>query len=76
MNPIPWLLWFLPKKYRKYAYLILFILTIPLGVLLLFAPLSEGAFSQALVVIVIIGIFLIGYWYGWKQEEKKNESSS
>lgn len=70
MNPIPWILLILPKKYRRYAYLVLFILTVPLGLLFIIPPLSEGSLSQTLTAILIIGVFLIGYWYGWKQEGK------
>jgi len=71
MNPIPWILLVLPKKYRRYGYLILFILTTLFGLLLLISSLSQGNFTGASVVLFIIGLFLLGYWYGWKDLDKK-----
>lgn len=70
MNPIPWLLLLLPKKLRKYAYAVLFILTLFLGLKLLSPALDNGDSQQALLIVVIIGIFLFSYWYGWKEESK------
>lgn len=70
MNPIPWLLLLLPKRFRKYAYVLLFILTLFLGLKLLSPALDNGDSQQALLIVVIIGIFLFSYWYGWKEENK------
>ena len=69
MNPIPWILLVLPKKYRRYGYLILFIFTGLFGLLLLIPALSQGNFTHGLVIIVIIGLFLLAYWYGIKNSK-------
>ncbi|OGD88435.1 hypothetical protein A2W45_02540 [Candidatus Curtissbacteria bacterium RIFCSPHIGHO2_12_41_11] len=70
MNPIPWFLLTLPKKYRKYAYAILAVITLYLGFLLVVNPIKQGNIGQVLIVVAIIGIFVISYWYGWKKASK------
>ena len=70
MNPIPWILLALPKKYRKYGFLILFILTLPIGLALLISAISDGDIATAFWVILIVGLFLLGYWYSWKNVDK------
>ncbi|MBI2012136.1 hypothetical protein HYS91_05195 [Candidatus Daviesbacteria bacterium] len=70
MNPILWLLLLFPKRFRKYAYAVLFVITLILGLQLLSPVLERGDSQQVVVIVVIIGIFLLSYWYGWKEENK------
>ena len=70
MNPIPWILLLLPKRFRRYGYGVLFIATLIIGFKALSYSLSTGDSQQILITVIIIGLFLLGYWYGWKKESE------
>lgn len=70
MNPIPWILLLLPKRFRRYGYGVLFITTLIFGLMGLSHTLNNGDPQQSLVIIIIIGIFLLSYLYGWKKESR------